>query len=98
MEMAREIKWSQWDKEWGMTRFGERDLKTLMQWMKELGSDAKKCLASQDKAHAIYGRKMYDENDNVIEIRFYSNTFIDDKELEEISKDCARDILYVVHK
>lgn len=93
-----EIKWSQWDNSHGMIRCGHRDMKTLMKWMKEMGADARKCLANQDKAHAIYGRKMYDEYDNVSEIRFYCNVYVDDKELEELANDCGSDLLYVAHK
>lgn len=93
------IKWSQWDGNLGMTRCGYNDLRTIMKWMTELGTDANNCLKMQDKPHAVYGRKIYDADDNLEEVRFYSNVFADDDELERIVKDCnTTDVIYAVHK
>lgn len=92
------MKWTQWDGEFGMIRCGFKDQKTLMQWMRELGAEAKKCLAAQDKPHAVYGRKIYDNDGNLEEIRFYCNTYMDDKELEGASRSCPRDVIYAAHK
>ena len=95
----KEIKWSQWDSEYGMIGCGFKDLKTLMKWMTELGKDANNCLKKQDKPHAIYGRKMYDAEGNLEEVRFYSNVYADEDELLKIVTDCnPRDIIYAVHK
>lgn len=91
------VKWSQWDST-GMIRCGERDLKELMEWVKTLGMDAAKCLKTQDKPHAIYARKIYDESGKLAEVRLYCNAYLDDEELELVDSECPHDILYVAHK
>ena len=96
--MARDIKWTQWSPQLGMIRCGSQPLKNLMEWLKELGMDAKKSVMRQEKPHAIYGRIIHDENEKVSEVRFYVDTYVDDDELYKISKSCPRDLLRVAHK
>ena len=91
------IRWSQWSPNEGIIRCGEKDLQTLMKWMTDLGEDAHRCLKSSDKAHAIYGRKIYD-GEEISEIRFYVDTYVDDDELDDLSRKHKNDMLYVAHK
>ena len=91
------VKWSQWE-HGEMVRFGEEDIRTVTKWMQALGLDAARCLKEQEKPHAIYGRKVRDENGKLTEIRMYCNTYLDDEELELIDKVLPHDTLYVVHK
>lgn len=81
-----------------MTRCGARDIKTLMSWMTEIGKDAKSYLKYHENRHAIYGRKMYDDDGKLLEIRFYQDTYMTDKELDEITRKCPHDVFYVAHK
>lgn len=93
-----ELKWSQWTPSEGMIRCGRADYQTIMKWMVDLGKEAKKCLSAQEKEHAIYGMKIYDENDNLAEVRFYANTYMNDDELAETTNKMPRNIFYVAHK
>ena len=90
------IKWTQWSPA-GMIRCGEKELHELMKDLRELGMDAARCLKTQEKPHAIYGRKMY-ENGKLKEIRLYCDTYVTDEELEKIDREIAPDIMYVAHK
>lgn len=93
-----DVKWTQWSPELGMYRCGRANYDQLMRWMVDLGKDAAKCLREQDKPHAVYGRKIYDDQGEIVEIRFYSNTYLDDDELDERARACGHDLLYVAHK
>lgn len=90
------IKWTQWSSA-GIIRCGEKELNELMKDLRELGLDAARCLKTQEKPHAVYGRKMY-ENGKLKEIRLYCDTYVTDEELEKIDREIVPDILYVAHK
>lgn len=96
--MESEIKWSQWSPNAGMFRCGRAPYAKLMAWMIELGKDAKKCLSGQEKNHAVYGMTIYDENDKIVEVRFYAETYMDDDELIEALKKTPRNVIYAAHK
>ena len=96
--IEKNIKWSQWSKTLGIIRSGYTDYEMAMLWMTDLGKEAKECLKRSDKNHAVYGRKMYDANDKLIEIRYYCDTYMDDDELDETSRKIGHDLLYVAHK
>lgn len=92
------IKWSQWTPMEGMIRCGRADYGTLMNWMQTLGKAANEAILHQEKDHCIYGRKMYDENDQIKEIRFYLDTFMTDDEVIDMVKTCPRDYIFATHK
>ena len=92
----KKIRWTQWSPT-GMVRCGEKELIELMKDLRELGLDAARCLKTQEKPHAVYGRKMY-ENGKLKEIRLYCDTYVTDEELEKVDRKIAPDILYVAHK
>lgn len=94
---AKMIKWSIWSP-CGMHRHGQDTLKNIMYYMKGYGKEAKKRLADSGKDHAVYGRKMIDSKGNIAEVRIYLNTFMDDDELDKVSRECPHDLFYVVHK
>lgn len=96
--MAKLIKWSQWSKVTGMIRCGQAEYAELNQWMKELSKDAHKCLYSQDKPHALFGREILDENDDVTEVRFYCDCYMSDEELKQLVLNHPHDFLWVAHK
>lgn len=95
---AKVIRWSQWSPIAGMIRCGEAPYRTIMNWMKDLERDAKKCLDAQDKPHAVYGRVMHDYEGRLSEIRLYSATYLTDEELEAVAFANVFDTFYVVHK
>lgn len=92
-----EIKWTQWDSS-GLVRCGRQDYNTVMKWMRDFGSDAKRCLANEEKTHALYGRAIHNKAGRLTEIRFYCEVFLDDEELDAIARSCKHDTLYVIHK
>lgn len=94
---SREIKWTQWGSK-ELFRCGKAEYKTIMEWMRSLGADAKKCVSRNEKDHALYGRTVHDENGRLTEIRFYCNVYLTDEELDEISRKFPHDTLYVAHK
>ena len=94
----KELKWTQWDPDFGMTRCGIADYRTLMEWMRDLGMDAKACVQKSEKPHAFYGRAMHDAAGNLTEIRFYANTYMTDEELDETARHLSNDTLYVAHR
>lgn len=96
--MERKIKWTQWSTALGMIRSGYTDYQMAMLWMTDLGKEARECLKKSDKPHAVYGRKMYNDADELIEIRYYCDTYMTDDELDKTSREIGHDLLYVAHK
>ena len=95
----REIKWSQWDETHGMLRCGHSDYSTLMKWMRELGKDAEECRKRNgDAPHAVYGRKIYDEDDKLVEVRFYCDLYPTDEQLDEIVRNNPHNEFFVAHR
>lgn len=92
----KKIRWTQWSPA-GMIRCGEKDFAELMKDLRALGIDAARCLKTQEKPHAVYGRWMY-ENGKIKEVRLYCDLYVTDEELEDIDRKTAPDILYVAHK
>ena len=95
--MSIEIKWSQWSPNEGMIRCGRASYEQIMKWMVELGKDAKNCLLSQEKDHAVYGMKIYDKG-ILSEVRFYADTYMTDDELIEMIEKMPQNAFYVAHR
>ena len=95
--MKKEIKWSQWSPTEGMVRCGQRDYQTLMTWMRNLGRDAKSCLARNELPHAVYGMTVH-EAGKLTEIRFYCDCYKTDDELDELARTHPHETIYAVHK
>lgn len=91
------IKWTQWEPDYGMIRCGVKDYVTVTSWLRSMGLEAKRCLAEQEKPHAIYGRTIH-EDGVLSEIRLYCNTYLTDDELDKIARDNPGETLYVAHK
>ncbi len=94
---SRKMKWSQWGTG-GIQRCGISEYNTIIGWLGEIGLEAKECVKHNEKDHALYGRTVHDDNGKLIEIRFYRNTYMNDEELEAISREFPHDTLYVAHK
>lgn len=94
----KEIKWSQWSPYSGMIRCGRADYNTLMSWMVELGKDAMNCLKKNGKAHALYGRNIHNDDGEIVEVRFYCDTYLEDDELIDICMKNPKDHIFCMHK
>lgn len=93
----KDIRWTQWSND-EMIRCGRSDYFALMNKMKENGIVAKACLANENKNHAIYGQEIHDNFDEIMEIRFYCELYMDDKELDSFIKRNKNNIIYAIHK
>lgn len=58
---------------------------------------AKNYQRSQNCDHVIYAHKIYDEDDNLSEIRFYTDIGLTDKEFEKRTS-AVKGIIYTIHK
>ena len=58
---------------------------------------AKNYQRSQNCDHVIYAHKIYDEDDNLSEIRFYTDIGLMDEEFEKRTS-AIKGIIYVIHK
>lgn len=94
----KEIKWSQWTPESGMIRCGTAEYSKITKWLGELGLDAQAHVNKAEKPHAIYGRKMHDNEGRLTEIRLYCDTYLTDEELDTVATLNPMDILLVAHK
>ena len=52
---------------------------------------------SQNCDHVIYAHKIYDEDDNLSEIRFYTDIGLTDEEFEKRTS-AIKGIIYAIHK
>lgn len=93
-----DIKWSQWSAMYGMERCGRADLTTIMEWMSNIGKEAAACVKVNEKPHAVYGRKIYNEHDGIEEVRFYRECYMTDDELDATIMASPHDVFYVAHK
>lgn len=58
---------------------------------------AKNYQRSQNYDHVIYAHKIYGEDDNLSEIRFYTDIGLTDKEFEKRTS-AVKGIIYAIHK
>ena len=58
---------------------------------------AKNYQRSQNCDHVIYAHKIYSEDDNLSEIRFYTDVGLTDKEFEKRTS-AVKGIIYAIHK
>lgn len=90
------VKWSQWT-DAGCTNFGQMRLEDVDKHLKEFGAEAKKMLDKIGADHILYGVKLYSDDDELEEVKFYMLPMSD----EEFEKDVANKrgiIVYAHHK
>lgn len=93
----KQIKWSQWSPTEGMVRCGFASYKELMQWIRDLGKEAKQAVRFSNKNHAVYAIKFHDYQGIITEIRLFCDTYVDDQELKAMSAGNLNTI-YAAHK
>ena len=93
-------KWSQWSQRYGIIASGEAGYEQLMEWMESLRGKAKEIIKGQDRRHVVYGRERYkDQNKTeLLEVRFYLDVFMDDKELQDVLTKCPYDVFHITDK
>lgn len=64
------IRWSWWD-EGGMVGVGQMPTRDMQKHLREFELAAKKILEDTGADHVVYGMKIYDDDGELEEIRFY---------------------------
>lgn len=78
------VKWSQWG-DAGMLNFGQMPKRDVAKHIAEFGAEAAKILEKTGADHVVYALKVYDENDELSEVKFYMEPMDD----ERFQKDVA---------
>lgn len=91
------VKWSQWNGQFGMIGHGWMKKFDVQLHLWEFEKEARKVLEKTGADHVIYGVKMYDENLEWVEVRFYLEP-MDDKRFDETVASMKRVQVYAVHR
>lgn len=89
------IPWSYWP-EVGPVDRGRAPYPEVMDLLKQYEAEAKKLLDSTGADHVLYGRKLYDKEWNLAEIRFYLLP-MDDERFERDIVPLTNQLVYALH-
>lgn len=89
------VKWSCWTNA-GMADFGKMTLEKMQENLQRFEAEAWKILHETGADHVLYARKLYDENWELEEVRFYMIP-MSDKEFEERVASQNNQRVYAVH-
>lgn len=78
-------------------KYGTISIADISKMMPHFERLAKNYQRSRNCDHVIYAHKIYDEYDNLLEIHFYTNVGLTDKEFEE-RISTIKGIIYAIHK
>lgn len=88
------VKWSQWT-DTGMVDFGQMPVKKMQENLQRFETEAKKILNKTGAAHVLYGRKLFGEDGELEELRFYLIP-MDEAEFDRVAK-IPRQQVYALH-
>lgn len=89
------IPWSFWP-EVGTVEHGRAPYPEVMKMLRQYEVEARKLLGKTGAAHVLYGRKMYDEEGNLAEVRFYLLP-MDDERFERDVVPLKNQLVYALH-
>ena len=89
------IKWSEWC-EYGMLHEGYAKYSTLKKRIDNYGIEAKKWIRKNNNGHLIYARIMRNEDEEILEVRFYVDIHLHDLTLKVVMECNPNDILFVL--
>lgn len=89
------IPWSFWP-EVGTVEHGRAPYPEVMKKLRQYEVEAKKLLSKTGAAHVLYGRKMYDGEGNLAEVRFYLLP-MDDERFERDVVPLKNQLVYALH-
>lgn len=89
------VRWSNWTDK-GMVEMGQMKKKDMQKNLQRFEVEAKKILENTGADHVVYGRKRFDEDGELKEIRFYLTPMSDD-EFERVAR-VPRQQVYALHK
>ena len=96
MEDVYWVRWSNWT-EAGMVEFGQMPRKKILENLQRFEVEAKKVLDKTGADHVVYGRKLYNEDGELEEVRFYHFP-MSDKEFEKRVANQPCQQVYALHK
>ena len=69
------VRWSLWSSGFGFVTQGQMQLCKVTEKLQKFEQAAKQLLAQTGANHVVYGRKIYDEDGKVKEVRFYTGAY-----------------------
>lgn len=91
------VRWSQWTSAFGLVAHGQMQLDEVPEKLQEFEKSAKQLLVQTGDDHVVYGRKIYDEDGKVEEVRFYLEPMTDER-FEHDVVPLKNQIIYALHK
>ena len=90
------VRWSQWE-QCGMTGFGQMPVKNVDGHLREFAKKAKEVMSETGADHVVYGLKLYDDDGDLEEVKFYMLPMSDDDFQSDVAslKGCA---IYALHR
>lgn len=89
------VKWSQWN-ESGRIAGGQMRVPEAMEKIREFGAKAAELQKETDADHVVYGRKIYDKDGELDEIRFYLTPMPEDE--FNLLALLPNQMVYAIHK
>ena len=90
------VRWSYWPKV-GPVEAGRMPRKKMQENLQKFEVEARKLLGETGADHVLYGRKLYDDNGELEELRFYLLP-MSDEEFEERVVPLKNQQVYAIHK
>ena len=90
------VQWSHWTDQ-GMVEFGQMPRKKMQENLQRFEVEARKLLAETGADHVLYGRKLYDDDGELDELRFYLFPMTDEEFEKEVVPLNGQQV-YAVHK
>ena len=91
------VRWSLWSSGFGFVTQGQMQLCKVTEKLQKFEHAAKQLLAQTGADHVVYGRKIYDEDGKVKEVRFYLEPMTD-KRFERDVVPLKNQVIYALHK
>lgn len=93
---SRWVRWSQWTQQ-GMVGTGMMKVQEMQERLQQFEVKAREMLVNTDADHVLYGRKLYNGDGKLKELRFYMLP-MSDEEFEERVAPLKNQQVYAVHK
>lgn len=89
------VRWTQWTSE-GMVNFGQMPVKDVGQNLRKFEQEAGKIMRETGAAHVLYGVKLYDDDGDLQEVKFYLEP-MDDARFEKDVASKTGVVVYALH-
>ena len=92
-------KWINWSQSNGYdTQYGEMSIENIPKCLEDFKAAAIKYQKETDADHVIYAAKQFDDNGELINMRFYQHLALDDKTFNKRIEACKNYQVYAIHK